>query len=59
MLDLERTCDLNLSVLARWSEAIEVPREAALQARAVFTSPGRLYFQWNALVRQIEKQEPR
>lgn len=58
MLDLERTCELNLAVLARWEEAIEVTGEAALQARSVFTSPGRLYFQWNALVRQVEKQTP-
>lgn len=55
MLDMERTCELNLALLARWDEAIEVPREPAEQARAVFTSPGRLQLQWDALVRQIER----
>jgi ribulose-5-phosphate 4-epimerase/fuculose-1-phosphate aldolase len=58
MLDLERTCELNLAVLARWEEAIEVPREAALQAKAVFTNPVRLHLQWLGLVRQIEHQSP-
>ena len=53
MLDLERTCELNLSVLSRYDEVIEVPREAALQAKAVFTSAPRLALQWQALVRQI------
>jgi ribulose-5-phosphate 4-epimerase/fuculose-1-phosphate aldolase len=58
MLDLERTCDLNLAALARWDEVIEVPREAALQAKAVFTSLPRLSLQWSALVRQVEHQVP-
>lgn len=58
MLDLERTCELNLAVLARWDEVIEVDRAAALESKAVFTSPGRLYLQWQALVRQIEHQVP-
>jgi len=58
MLDLERTCELNLSVLARWEDVIEVDAATALQSRAVFTSPGRLYLQWHALVRQLENQTP-
>lgn len=58
MLDLERTCELNLSVLARWDEAIEVPEEPALQAKEVFTSFGRLFLMWNALVRQVETMVP-
>jgi ribulose-5-phosphate 4-epimerase/fuculose-1-phosphate aldolase len=58
MLDLERTCELNLAVLPRWEEVIEVPREPALQAKNVFTSPGRLYLQWAALVRQVEHERP-
>jgi ribulose-5-phosphate 4-epimerase/fuculose-1-phosphate aldolase len=56
MLDLERTCELNLSVLARWDEVIEVPRDAALQVKEIFTSYARLSLQWSALVRQIEHQ---
>lgn len=56
MLDLERTCELNLAVLAKWDDVIEVSGEAALQARSVFKSPGRLRFQWDALARQVEKR---
>jgi ribulose-5-phosphate 4-epimerase/fuculose-1-phosphate aldolase len=58
MLDLERTCELNLAVLARWDEVIEVDAATALEAKAVFTSQGRLYLQWQALVRQIEPLTP-
>jgi ribulose-5-phosphate 4-epimerase/fuculose-1-phosphate aldolase len=58
MLDLERTCELNLAVLARWEEAIEVPEEPARQAKEIFTSAGRLYLQWAALVRQVEPERP-
>lgn len=59
MLDLERTCELNLAVLGRWGEAVEVPGDAARQAKAVFTSQPRLHVLWNALVRQVEHQAPR
>ena len=58
MVDLERTCELNLAVLSRWEEVKEVEREAAVQAKQVFTSPGRLYLQWQALVRQVEPMKP-
>jgi ribulose-5-phosphate 4-epimerase/fuculose-1-phosphate aldolase len=58
MLDLERTCELNLAVLPRWNDVVEVPHEVALQARATFTNPGRIALQWYALVRQIARQEP-
>jgi ribulose-5-phosphate 4-epimerase/fuculose-1-phosphate aldolase len=58
MLDLERTCELNIAVLPRWEEVKEVEREAALQAKQVYTSPGRLFLQWQALVRQIEPMKP-
>jgi ribulose-5-phosphate 4-epimerase/fuculose-1-phosphate aldolase len=45
MLDLERTCELNLAVLARWDDVVEVDAATALQSKAVFTSEGRLYLQ--------------
>jgi hypothetical protein len=57
-LDFERTCELNLAVLARFDEVQEVNREAALQAREIFTSVLRLSLQWDALVRQIENTGP-
>jgi ribulose-5-phosphate 4-epimerase/fuculose-1-phosphate aldolase len=55
MLDMERTCELSLGVLAMWDRVIEVPREAALQSKAVFISRTRLQLQWDALVRQAAK----
>jgi ribulose-5-phosphate 4-epimerase/fuculose-1-phosphate aldolase len=58
MLDLERTCELNLAVLAKWNDVVEVPHDVAVQARATFTNPGRIALQWFALVRQIARQEP-
>jgi ribulose-5-phosphate 4-epimerase/fuculose-1-phosphate aldolase len=58
MLDLERTCELNLGLLAAWNDVIEVPREAAEQARAIFTHELRITLQWNALVRQVEGLMP-
>ena len=53
MLDLERSCEINLGLLAAWDDVIEVPREAALQAREIFKNPIRVLLQWNALVRQV------
>jgi ribulose-5-phosphate 4-epimerase/fuculose-1-phosphate aldolase len=55
MLDMERTCELSLGVLALWDRVVEVPHEAALQSKAVFTSYSRLKLQWDALVRQVER----
>lgn len=56
MLDMERTCELSLGVLAMWDRVVEVPREAALQTKAVFTSGVRIKLQWEALVRQVERR---
>jgi ribulose-5-phosphate 4-epimerase/fuculose-1-phosphate aldolase len=58
MLDLERTCELNLSLLACWDQVIEVPRETALDAKESLTSFARIFLQWGGLVRQIERQTP-
>jgi ribulose-5-phosphate 4-epimerase/fuculose-1-phosphate aldolase len=55
MLDLERTCELHLSALAKLDEIVEASPEAAAQVRAVFTNPGRLALQWAGLMRQIER----
>ena len=49
----EASRPLSLGVLAMWDRVIEVPREAALQSKAVFTSRVRLQLQWDALVRQV------
>jgi ribulose-5-phosphate 4-epimerase/fuculose-1-phosphate aldolase len=58
MLDLERTCELCMGLLPKWSDVVEVPREAAVQARETLTHPARIALQWYALVRQIARQQP-
>jgi ribulose-5-phosphate 4-epimerase/fuculose-1-phosphate aldolase len=56
MLDLERTCEISLALLPKWGDVIEVPDEAAVQARTTLTHPARIALQWNALVRQVARQ---
>jgi ribulose-5-phosphate 4-epimerase/fuculose-1-phosphate aldolase len=58
MLDLERTCALCIDLLPKWSFVVEVPHEAAVQARETLMHPARIALQWYALVRQIEHQDP-
>lgn len=54
-IDLERACDINLRALATGQELKEVPAESALQAKAVYTSPMRWPFAWQALIRQLSR----
>src|SRR5947208_16805277 len=57
MLDFERTCAVNLRALATGRPLRPIPPEAARQARAVQTQPGRWPFQWRALVRELSRHE--
>jgi ribulose-5-phosphate 4-epimerase/fuculose-1-phosphate aldolase len=57
MLDLERTCAVNLRALATGRPLHPIPAEAARQARAVQTQPGRWPFQWQALIRDLNRHE--
>lgn len=57
MFDLERTCDINLRALATGCELHEVPAEVAQQSRMVLTQEGRYPFQWEAMVRELSRQE--
>lgn len=57
MLDMERTCDVNLRALATGRPLQVVPPEVALQSRAVLTQPGRYPFQWAAMIRQLNRFE--
>jgi ribulose-5-phosphate 4-epimerase/fuculose-1-phosphate aldolase len=58
MLDLERTCRLNMTAMATGRPLRPVPPEAARQSRSVLTQPGRYPFQWQAVIRQLDKVEP-
>lgn len=40
------------------TNVVEVPQEAAVQARETLTHPARIALQWYALVRQIARQQP-
>ena len=57
MLDLERTCGVNLRAMATGQPLHDVPTEFARQARAVQTQPGRWPFQWTALIRDLRRHE--
>jgi ribulose-5-phosphate 4-epimerase/fuculose-1-phosphate aldolase len=57
MLDLERTCALNLRAMSAGRPVKVVPPEAARQARTVLTQPTRWPFQWQALIRDLNRSE--
>jgi hypothetical protein len=47
-----------VGLLPKWSDVVEVPHDAAVQARETLTHPARIALQWFALVRQIALQQP-
>jgi ribulose-5-phosphate 4-epimerase/fuculose-1-phosphate aldolase len=57
MLDMERTCALNLRAMSAGRPVKVVPPEAARQARAVLTQPLRWPSQWQAMVREMNRTE--
>lgn len=57
MLDLERTCAVNLRAMSAHRPVHPVPDEAARQARAVLTRPERFPFVFAALVRELSREE--
>lgn len=57
MLDMERTCNVNLKAYATGRPVYPVPAEAARQARMVYTQAHRYPFQFAALIRWLNKFE--
>jgi ribulose-5-phosphate 4-epimerase/fuculose-1-phosphate aldolase len=57
MIDLDRSCQLNLQVMATGQKLQLVPPEAARQARQVQTTPGRWAFQWAGLVMELNRYQ--
>lgn len=57
MLDMERTCAVNLRAMATGRPLQVVPPEVAMQSRAVLTQPGRYPFQWQAMIRDLDRYE--
>lgn len=58
MLDLERTCKINMAAMATGRPLHPVPPNAARQSKSVLTQPGRYPFQWAAVIRQLDRAEP-
>jgi ribulose-5-phosphate 4-epimerase/fuculose-1-phosphate aldolase len=57
MIDLDRSCDLNLRAMATGRPLRLVPPEAARQARAIQSQPKRWPFQWPNLVIELNRHE--
>jgi ribulose-5-phosphate 4-epimerase/fuculose-1-phosphate aldolase len=57
MIDMERTCGVNLRAMATQRPLQVVPPEVALQSRSVLTQPGRYPFQWAAMIRELDRHE--
>jgi ribulose-5-phosphate 4-epimerase/fuculose-1-phosphate aldolase len=57
MIDLDRSCALNLRAMAAGRPLRLVPPEAARQARALQTMPRRWAFQWPNLVLELNRHE--
>lgn len=57
MLDMERTCAVNLRALATSIQPQIPPPEIVRQSRTVLTQTGRYPFQWQALLRELDRTE--
>ena len=57
MIDLDRSCDLNLRALATGQPLQRVPPEAALQARRLQTPAARWPFQWPGMIMELNRHE--
>src|SRR5262249_55679027 len=55
MIDLDRSCQLNLQAMATVQKLQLVPAEAARLARQVQTTPARWAFQWPGLVMELNR----
>ncbi len=57
MIDMERTCNVNMAAMSTGKPVLPVPGEVALQSRSVLTQPGRYPFQWKAMIRELDRHE--
>lgn len=57
MIDMERTCNVNLKAYATGRKLHPVPAESARQARSIYTQPMRYPFNFAALIRWLNKHE--
>jgi ribulose-5-phosphate 4-epimerase/fuculose-1-phosphate aldolase len=57
MIDMERTCAVNLRAMATGRPLQIVPPAAARQSRSVLTQAMRYPFQWEAVIRDLDRHE--
>jgi ribulose-5-phosphate 4-epimerase/fuculose-1-phosphate aldolase len=57
MIDLDRSCEVNLRAMATGRQLRPVAPEAARQARALQTPPVRWSFQWPNLIMELRRHE--
>lgn len=57
MIDMERTCNVNLRAMATQRPLQVVAPEVAMQSRSVLTQAGRYPFQWMAMIRELDRHE--
>ncbi|MBI2824898.1 MAG: class II aldolase/adducin family protein [Planctomycetia bacterium] len=57
MLDMERTCAVNLRAMATGRDLQVVPPAVARQSRSVLTQAMRYPFQWEAVIRDLDRHE--
>lgn len=57
MIDMERTCAVNMRAMSTGRELQVVPPEVARQSKSVLTQPGRYPFQWAAMIRELDRHE--
>ncbi len=55
MIDMERTCRVNLDAMATGRTLHPVPAEAALHSRSILTQAARYPFQWKAMMRKLDQ----
>jgi ribulose-5-phosphate 4-epimerase/fuculose-1-phosphate aldolase len=58
MIDMERTCQINMHAMSTGRPLHPVSPEAARQSRSVLTQPARYPFQWATLIRELDQHDP-
>lgn len=57
MIDMERTCKVNMTAMATGRPLKATPPDAARQSRSILTQPQRFPFLWAGLLRQLDRVE--
>ncbi len=57
MLDMERTCEVNLKAMASGQPLHPVPGDVAMQSRFILSQEMRYPFQWQAMIRDLDQYE--